>query len=75
MKIQGILSVWIGSRGFGFITDANRTRYFAHHSRFVEGKPYVGATVEFDVCPEKEGMNPSAEHIELVAPEVGEVRQ
>jgi cold shock CspA family protein len=65
---------WVANRGFGFIIDAERVRYFVHHSG-INGKtkPFVGAQVLFDICPEKEGANPSAMDVDIIASVVGEV--
>jgi cold shock CspA family protein len=70
-RLTGHLSVWIGSRNFGFISrlEGNATqRFFLHRSRIKSGveNARVGAVVHFWVSPIMEGENPCAIDAEIV---------
>ena len=70
-KLQGIISVWLPDRGFGFIvTGSGRDikKHFFHISRVTTGedKIAVGATALFSVLPILEGKCPSATDIEIL---------
>lgn len=70
-KLTGTLSVWIGSRNFGFISrmEGNATqRFFLHRSRIKSGveNARVGAVVHFNVSPVQEGENPCAIDAEII---------
>jgi hypothetical protein len=69
MKYEGTISVYIARRKFGFIMgDApDFTRYFFHATQVKVGKPYVGAKVLYDIDPIREGANPSAISVVILA--------
>jgi cold shock CspA family protein len=74
MKYEGTVSVWINSRNFGFIVDAQYQRLFLHRSKILSGKPFVGAKVLYDIAPEREGANFSAVNVEVLASNDGGAR-
>ena len=67
-KLQGIISVWLPDRGFGFIVSGqgrDLKKYFVHATRIVSGVPTTGATAIFSVHPIQEGKLPSAVDVEI----------
>jgi hypothetical protein len=52
-RIFGSLAVWVASEsgGYGFIDDANGTRYFTHRRHIKSGSPVPGAVAVFEVLP------------------------
>ena len=50
---------WFGSKGYGFISDADGKDYFVHHSA-INAEGYrslnVGDIVEFDVAEDPKGL-------------------
>jgi len=67
MRYEGTISVWIGSRNFGFITPHNDSqRLFLHKTKIKSGQPLVGARVTYEINPIREGANPNAIDVEIV---------
>jgi cold shock CspA family protein len=67
-KLQGIISMYLPDRGFGFLIvgqGKDIKKYFFHITRVVSGVPAIGAIATFSVHPIQEGKLPSAVDVEV----------
>jgi len=54
---RGVLSVWFGNKGYGFILvreGKQQEKFFLHISN-ITGDPCLGSCIEFNVNPVREG--------------------
>jgi len=68
--MQGKISKWIDSRGFGFVTpDGGGADVFIHHTAFVDGtRPAGDETIAFEVVEDSQRGKPKAIAARLVQP-------
>jgi hypothetical protein len=70
IRIQGVCTTWITTRGFGILTadiDGKPAKFFLHISRMKNGQaPLIGNTIQFGVLSVMEGKLPSAIDAEVV---------